>query len=266
MERAFDALADRRLGLDEHWLVHQAALRLQGPYPERAAGFPPPVSSHPKAQGAALALWRTRDVAPPALPQRAVPADVAPSRNAIPQADSDGPILTALSTSAMRCARGNPAAGAELQRAASATGVGGYVATHQLLFLVFGVSKGCVDAAEVEPLRQRVARRVYAELLAEPSPVDDLNLERMAMLCHSGLCNWVGDAMIQAVLDAQRPSGLWDVVLAGPFMRDEHATALAVYVLATTLAERRAFGLSRRPRPASWNGHLAFRMTAPERL
>jgi hypothetical protein len=111
-----------------------------------------------------------------------------------------------------------------------------YLLTHQLLSLVWGRVSGCLGDAEADPLRNTLATAVYAELLADATKVNDLSLERMAMLCYADLCDWVNDEQIQAVVAGQDPDGGWGdgsvPIHPDAFVPPEHTAGLGFYVLA----------------------------------
>jgi hypothetical protein len=111
-----------------------------------------------------------------------------------------------------------------------------YLLTHQLLSLVWGHISGCLGDDEANPLRTSLATAVYAELLADGNTVNDLTLERMAMLCYADLCDWVNDEQTQAVVAGQDPDGGWGdgsvPIHPDAFVPPEHTAGLGFYVLA----------------------------------
>jgi hypothetical protein len=111
-----------------------------------------------------------------------------------------------------------------------------YLLTHQLLSLVWARDSGCLSDAEADPLRTTLATALYAELRADRTTVNDLSLERMAMLCYADLCNWVGDRQTTAVLARQHADGSWGdgsvPINARASVPPEHTAGLGFYVLA----------------------------------
>jgi hypothetical protein len=111
-----------------------------------------------------------------------------------------------------------------------------YLLTHQLLSLGWGRDSGCLSDTEAAPLRTTLATALYAELLGDGVSINDLSLERMAMLCYADLCDWVSDAQTNAVIAKQLPDGSWGdgTVPVHPqaFVPIEHTAGLAFYVMA----------------------------------
>jgi hypothetical protein len=136
---------------------------------------------------------------------------------------------------ALRC-EDLDAAGRQAWLDSLATPSHSYLLTHQLLSLVWGRTSGCLDDAEANPLRESLATAVYAELLADGYTVNDLTLERMAMLCYADLCDWVSDRQAKAVASAQHSDGSWGdgsvPIHPDAFVPPEHTAGLGFYVLA----------------------------------
>jgi hypothetical protein len=111
-----------------------------------------------------------------------------------------------------------------------------YLLTHQLLSLTWGRDSGCLNDAEADPLRVTLATALYQELLGDGVTVNDLSLERMAMLCFADLCNWVSEAQTNAVVTKQLENGSWGdgsvPVHPRASVSEEHTAGLGFFVLA----------------------------------
>ena len=111
----------------------------------------------------------------------------------------------------------------------------GYLLTHQLLSVTLAYERGCVSRERALHWRQLLAAPLLAEVLGRKDPLDDLAIERLAVLCYAGLCDWIPRADIEALLAQQGPTGTWGS--HGPENMsnidwEAHTAALGFYTLA----------------------------------
>ena len=110
--------------------------------------------------------------------------------------------------------------------------LGGYELTHVALALIWMEALGCeLPFRAPEAFRESVVRSV-ADLLVPDDGIDDLEIVACAFLFTLGAGDRVGDAFVDAFLEAQRPDGSWayDSVETGD-EADWHATCLALWLL-----------------------------------
>ncbi len=110
-------------------------------------------------------------------------------------------------------------------------GRGGYVLTHQAVWLVFHAWMGCTSSVDLEERRRTFAAALVRETRADPV-VSDLYAERLAMLGQLGFAASIEPAWIDALLAAQRAEGCFpagDTIACHP-----HPTGLALWTLAHT--------------------------------
>lgn len=105
----------------------------------------------------------------------------------------------------------------------------GYVLTHQAVFLLFARWNGCEGSPDPEPRRHGFAANLVREMEVDPEP-GDLAFERMAMIAHLGFAGAIEDRWIDALLDAQREEGCFEVAPGSGC--HPHPTGLALWVLA----------------------------------
>jgi hypothetical protein len=240
IDRIVEYLSPRRLEHDELWFVHQASARLGPPFPAWARTLRP-VGEPEQAE---RVLAATRDLELPALAPlgrapRVTPAPVEPFT------ESHGASLNVIARLLELAATCSPESAHDVDQMRGLTGVRthGYVLGHQAWALRVGAARGCLTGPEIERRRVAMARQLLAELLAGDA-VTDLDVERGAALCLLDACHWVPSDWLGRLLAAQQSSGGWGD-LTGPgvtpgTLREEHAVALAFYLLAGRLdgAER----------------------------
>ncbi len=110
-------------------------------------------------------------------------------------------------------------------------GRGGYVLTHQAVWLVFHEWMGCTSSIDVEERRRAFAAALVRETRAD-RVVSDLYAERLAMLGQLGFASAIEREWIDALLAAQREEGCFpasDAIDCHP-----HPTGLALWTLAHT--------------------------------
>lgn len=108
---------------------------------------------------------------------------------------------------------------------------GGYVLTHQALWLLFHAWLGCTSDVDVEARRRTFGARIAREIAADPM-VSDLYAERLAMLGHLGFGSAIREEWMDPLIAAQQPEGCFpvsDTVLCHP-----HPTGLALWAIAHT--------------------------------
>ena len=235
--RYFDARPPRG---DVGFLIGQASLRLSPGFRRWADDMEPdPQVSKAMEDPASLRyieaiLWLERDRPPHSWPS-APRAPTEPRSTPSELSDQELSGVTEVMSLGLRCD--------QLDATQRQTWLGllgtpshSYLLTHQLLSLVWGRRSGCLDDAEATPLRASLASALAAELLADDVAVNDLSLERMAMLCYADLCDWVSDRQTEAVVSAQHPDGSWGdgsvPIHANAFVPPQHTAGLGFYVLA----------------------------------
>ena len=270
LDRAVEYLSQRPLEHDELWFVHQGSRRLPAPFPAWARTLEPVG----EAEWAERILEGLRDLElwePPPSPR---PAGLEPERVGAFQFGRRRSfhVIASMLMFAGTCAPERPKSIETLRNLVDAE-THGYVLTHQAWALVVGVSRGCLDPEAVLARRDAMARRLLAELLASRG-IDDLETERMAVLCLLGAGSWIPESLWERLLDGQQPSGSWgSVPPAGTrtdSLREEHTVALAFFALAhrwrmsqqDVAASARRFG-SRSCCSAGSTGSRAW--TAPSR-
>jgi hypothetical protein len=168
--------------------------------------------------------WRTLPV--PALPPVSKPSTLS---------DDELTNVTKVMGMALKCEQLD-AAQRQQWLALLATPSHSYLLTHQLLSLVWGRNAGCLTDVEADPMRTTLATALDGELRADGDKVNDLSLERMAMLCYADLCNWVSRRQTNAVLAAQHSDGSWGdgsvPINRNAFVPPDHTAGLGFYVLA----------------------------------
>lgn len=112
---------------------------------------------------------------------------------------------------------------------ASARGRGGYVLTHQAVWLLFAHWTACETPLDLDARRREIAADLAAEMALDPTP-SDLAFERTAMLGHLGFAPAIETAWIDGMLDAQDASGCW--LFDATVGCHPHPTALALWTLA----------------------------------
>jgi len=122
---------------------------------------------------------------------------------------------------------------AECRRRAIEPDQGGYVLTHQLLFIIVAKKNACDADLDYDALIERLARSMMGEQTAS-SLVNDLYLERMALGSYVGYREFLRDDWIREVLHAQHADGCWQWGPERPLCND-HATGMAAWVLALYL-------------------------------
>lgn len=195
-------------------------------------------------------LWNLRWIEPLALPPLDSPA--LPSLAAVSTTLSDEDILALIRIMAQAVACHRLGAADlqawvdELRRETS-----GYLLTHQLIALLLGRHQGCIDAETADPIRADLSRRLFLEQSMDRRGIDDLSLERLAILCFAQVCHWLQDDWIDEVIRTQQPSGSWGAdtnahVNERVLAREEHSAALGFYLLASVWQQR--FADERPPR------------------
>lgn len=187
-------------------------------------------------------LWSLRWLDQPRLPPLPVPE--VPARYAVSATMSEEDIfaLIRIMAQAVVCHRlGAADIDAWLDELRRETH--GYLLTHQLIALLLGWHQGCLDETTAAPLREILATRLWLEQEMDRRGVDDLSIERLAILCYAQVCDWLRDEWIDALIRAQQPSGSWGTEINANVnervtAREEHAAAIAFYVLASVWQER----------------------------
>ncbi len=246
IERAAAVIAGFRLRGDQSWLVGRGARLLGERYAQWAdrieveAEVLKAAKKDPRKEDNALegAMWKARGLSARALTAPSVPlvqpVDRVPSRFERAQA----PEVAALMRFALTCTEQGARGG--VWKAMYEQPASGYLLAHQLLSLVMAYERACFDLAAVERYRESLARRLLAEQLAERHAIHDLSVERMAVLCHAGLCHWVPERDFGALVRDQQADGSWPS--RGPENLQDidwrpHTTALAFYALARRWAD-----------------------------
>lgn len=112
---------------------------------------------------------------------------------------------------------------------ATERGRGGYVLTHQAVWLLFARWTGCEVSFDLDARRREIAADLAVEMTLHPAP-NELAYERMAMLGQLGFAHAIQREWLDAMLDAQDESGCWpfdETVGCHP-----HPTAVALWTLA----------------------------------
>lgn len=104
----------------------------------------------------------------------------------------------------------------------------GYITTHIAIAVVIMDERGCAPEG-IEELRERTIRMMSDGLQADHT-VNDLNIERMAVLQEMGRSDLVDPTWITDVLVAQQPNGAWTLRPSDP-ASDWHPTLLALWLL-----------------------------------
>jgi uncharacterized protein DUF4735 len=147
-----------------------------------------------------------------------------------PQTASGGSLIETCLRAAVAC--NFPA---ECVTFASAADRWGYVLAHQGTLLLLARWSGCSPPFEAEARRRSIGANLVKEA-SGASELDDLQLERLAVLGHLGFAQSYTPAWIEAVRAAQDDNGCWRVAPGQPC--SAHATALALLVLAHAHRER----------------------------
>ena len=185
-------------------------------------------------------LWAERSIPRRPWAPLAKPADLPPLHSAIWLTDQSLRDLYVLMNRIFACRGRGADAQRDLVEALSRPGRG-YVLSHQLVGAGWARDRGCLPDTKADALRASLAPLVYRELLADEGAVHDLSVERMAVLCYTGLCGWLTAAHVQSLVVKQLPDGSWgelpvEVHRAASFPPG-HTAALAFLVLATRWAE-----------------------------
>lgn len=104
----------------------------------------------------------------------------------------------------------------------------GYITTHIAIAVVIMDERGCAPQG-LEELRERTIRMMSDGLQANHT-VNDLNIERMAVLYELGRSDLVAPTWITDVLVAQQPNGAW-TLRPSDTTSDWHPTLLALWLL-----------------------------------
>jgi hypothetical protein len=223
---------------DQIWLLTQAARLLGGEFPDWAGSLPTvsAAAEHSNLEGR---LARLRDLAPRPLMPLPVPQHPPVTRR-VELSDDDLARFLRVMELSFSCSEHDRGRRGELLADLREPGTS-YLLTHQLWAAVTAYHLGCIEAAELDPLREKLGLRVLAELLADER-ITDLSVERMAMLCYAGLVGWIPADQRAMLLRDQVPWGSWGEVpvaahanLLGP---EGHTAALGFYVLAHLWAPR----------------------------
>lgn len=108
-------------------------------------------------------------------------------------------------------------------------GRGGYVLTHQAVWLLFAHWMQCELPFDLERRRHEIAADLAVEMRHHPKP-SELAYERMAMLAHLGFASAIEPEWIDAMLDVQDESGCW--IFDEEVGCHPHPTAVALWTLA----------------------------------
>ncbi|MCH7303215.1 MULTISPECIES: hypothetical protein [Acinetobacter] len=108
----------------------------------------------------------------------------------------------------------------------------GYVTTHQILALVIAKDKGCVDNQPYQQALPLLINRLKAEFDVE-TKLNDLQIERAAILALIGRVDMVPAEFIQRIVDTQRSDGYWlyNDEITPRIIPKEHTSALAYFLL-----------------------------------
>ncbi len=240
IERSAGYFQERPPRGDVGFLIGQASMHLSPAFRRWSEAMQPdPAVTQAMKDPAALqyleaTMWMQRGQQhQPWAPLAAPP--VTPSSKPSALTDDELSGVTQVMSMALKCDQLNPTQRQQwLDRLSTPSH--SYLLTHQLLSLVWGRNAGCLTDAEAAPLRTALATALYAELLADGTTVNDLSLERMAMLCYADLCDWVSDAQTDAVRTKQHADGSWGdgsvPIHPNAFVPPEHTAGLGFYVLA----------------------------------
>jgi hypothetical protein len=201
-----------------------------------------PLSGGSSGAGAEGHLWSLRWLDETPLPPLPLPMVPAPRTVSTRMTDADILVILRMMSQAVACNRlgeaDRQAWVTQLQAEAQ-----GYVLTHQLIALLLGLHQGCIDTETAAPARALLAGRLWAEHHLDRSGINDLSIERLAVLCYAQVCDWITDDWFAELLRAQQPSGSWGTNLDANVhprvvAREEHGAAIAFYVLASVWAEQ----------------------------
>ena len=110
----------------------------------------------------------------------------------------------------------------------------GYVSTHQLLGLMIAAERGCVSATELPTLAAPYISRIYTEILDWQGQLEDVQVERAALLAMIGRFDLVPVKMVNELVESQYDDGLWAFggLEKATLNTAAHNTALAYVVVA----------------------------------
>lgn len=224
-------------GLSDAFASWVGSLR---PLPRVAAAAEAGVDpDHPMA-GLEGLLWKARTAEHRAWPRLDRPAKLPPRAKSAKLTDAGIEQFVAMMAAVLGCEGAAAPERAKLDGLLAKPGTG-YVLTHQLLGVGWARDRHCLDDARTLVLRRTLAPLVYRELIADEDPLNDLSVERAAMLCFVGMCDWLQEERIQQLVAAQKAQGDWGKrpVDVHPLVGfpEGHTAALAFYVLATRWAE-----------------------------
>jgi uncharacterized protein DUF4735 len=105
----------------------------------------------------------------------------------------------------------------------------GYVLAHQGAWLLLSHWSGCTPPVDVDELRSKIGASLVKETKVAGTLVNDLFVERLAILGALGFAKAYEGAWIEALRAAQDASGCWRVMPGQPC--SAHTTALALLAL-----------------------------------
>jgi hypothetical protein len=190
-------------------------------------------------RGIEATFWKGRTLAGVQWPSLPRPSAMQPRRPSVAMEPQDLERLVPMLRGMLLCDRYDEATTRQwtaLLRAPMTS----YMATHQLLAVGSAHERGCMQS-EAQGLRRTLANQVFAELLGDEERIDDLSVERMAVLAYVGLTSWLDARLIRALVRTQAADGSWGErsrplppgATAPGEQPPEHTAALAFYVLAS---------------------------------
>jgi hypothetical protein len=233
INRAADFLGSTPLEHDELWFVHQASRRLGRGFPRWAAGL----RENAAPAGAEQVLAELRDLDmhrfPLLIGQQTILALPRPARSTDKKTANQ--LISEMFFAVHDC-RAEKADTVERVRGLLGLELHGYLLAHQAWMLAVAASRGCVSVEEAAPYRKGMGEQLQSELVASQG-LDDLDLERMAVLCLLDLCHWVPKDSFDRAIAHQLPSGSWGKIPpAGgepKMLRETHTVALGFFALAS---------------------------------
>ena len=111
-----------------------------------------------------------------------------------------------------------------------------YMLTNQLFSLMLAYNQGCLSARVIDPIRLRLATQLFAQLTGDSDTLDELTIERLAILCYARVGDWISPGSIARLVNEQQASGAWGArdprLFRGYRLTEEQTASLAFYVLA----------------------------------
>ena len=118
-----------------------------------------------------------------------------------------------------------------------------YISTHQTIGLIFARQRNCISRKDFADSIGAYALRIKNEFESASKQFTDIQIERAAVLCMIGQCKIVPDTFVNLLLTTQNKDGFWyateDPLVNSGLFPPEHTTALAYYVLARKLTDKK---------------------------